>query len=117
MSSYPGALAQVLSNLIANALLHAYHPETSGIIRVIGHNLGDRISVLVEDDGAGIPTEHLSRIYDPFFTTKRGSGGSGLGLHIVFNIVHETLHGDIVCRSVPGQGTSFTLTLPRVVTK
>jgi signal transduction histidine kinase len=117
MSSFPGALAQVLSNLIANAMLHAYPPGASGTIRVIGHGMGENVSVAVEDDGAGIPADHLSRIYDPFFTTKRGSGGSGLGLHIVYNIVNETLHGEITCRSIPASGTIFTVTLPRMVSQ
>jgi signal transduction histidine kinase len=115
MSSYPGALAQVLSNLIANALVHAYAPGSHGTIRVMVRDHGEAVSIAVEDDGTGIAPEHLARIYDPFFTTKRGSGGSGLGLHIVFNIVHETLHGEIACRSVQGEGTTFTLDLPRTV--
>ncbi len=117
MSSYPGALAQVISNLIANAMVHAYPEGSSGTIRVIGHDLGEMVSLAVEDDGAGIPEEHRNRIYDPFFTTRRGSGGSGLGLNIVFNIVHETLHGEIACHSTLGHGTTFTITLPRVVTQ
>ncbi len=113
MSSYPGALAQVLSNLISNALVHAYPQGSNGTIRVLVRDRGHAVAVMVEDDGAGIPAEHLNRIYDPFFTTRRGSGGSGLGLHIVFNIVNETLGGDILCSSLPGEGTIFTLSLPR----
>ncbi len=115
MTAYPGALAQVLSNLISNALMHAYAPGTAGNLRVQVRDQGSTVAIMVEDDGAGIPAENLSRIYDPFFTTKRGSGGSGLGLHIVFNIVHETLKGEITCRSNQDEGTVFTVTLPRMV--
>ncbi len=66
----------------------------------------------VADDGRGIEPQNLSKIYDPFFTTKRGAGGTGLGLHIVFNIVTDTLMGRIECRSAPGLGTRFTVTIP-----
>jgi signal transduction histidine kinase len=112
LTSYPGALAQVLSNLVANAIAHAYEPGIAGIIALRVVPQGPEISITVSDTGCGIPAENLARIYDPFFTTRRGAGGSGLGLHIVYNIITETLGGRIECRSVPGQGTSFTATIP-----
>jgi signal transduction histidine kinase len=112
LTSYPGALAQVLSNLVANAIAHAYEPGTGGIIALAARPCGSRVALTVSDTGRGIPPENLARIYDPFFTTRRGSGGSGLGLHIVYNIVTETLRGEIICRSTPGAGTSFTATIP-----
>ena len=65
------------------------------------------------DDGVGIAPEHLSKVFDPFFTTKRGQGGSGLGLHIVFNTVTGPLGGTVSVQSWPGQGTRFTILLPR----
>jgi signal transduction histidine kinase len=113
MASYPGALAQVLSNLVANAMLHAYDKGAAGTIAISAAPAGDEVVLTVRDNGRGIPPEHLPRIYDPFFTTRRGEGGSGLGLHIVFNIVSETLRGRIACDSVVGEGTSFVATLPR----
>jgi signal transduction histidine kinase len=67
------------------------------------------------DTGRGIPEKNLARIFEPFFTTKRGSGGTGLGLHIVFNIVTQSLGGTIGVESIEGQGTSFILSIPRVV--
>jgi signal transduction histidine kinase len=112
MASFPGALAQVLSNLVANSIAHAYDKGAHGTIALSAKNQGETVELTVTDNGKGIPKENLARIYDPFFTTKRGEGGSGLGLHIVFNIVTETLRGHIDCRSSVGSGTSFTATIP-----
>ncbi|WP_425218243.1 sensor histidine kinase, partial [Tumidithrix helvetica] len=64
------------------------------------------------DDGKGIPPEHIGKIFDPFYTTKRGQGGSGLGLHIVFNIVTQNLQGTITCESQVGVGTKFVIQIP-----
>ncbi|HTU78229.1 MAG TPA: ATP-binding protein [Solirubrobacteraceae bacterium] len=112
LTSYPGALAQVLSNLVSNAIVHAYERGTAGTIALAAAPEGADVALTVSDNGRGIPPEDLSRIYDPFFTTRRGAGGTGLGLHIVYNIITETLHGRILCRSTPGQGTSFTAVIP-----
>ncbi len=112
LTSYPGALAQVLTNLVSNAIAHAYDRGTAGTIALTAMLDGANAALTVSDNGRGIEPENMSRIYDPFFTTKRGAGGSGLGLHIVFNIVTETLNGHIDCRSTPGLGTSFTVTIP-----
>ena len=112
MNSYPGALAQVLSNLVSNAMVHAYPEGVGGAIRVAAEQQGSQVSFSVSDDGRGIPAEDLGRIYDPFFTTRRSAGGSGLGLHIVFNIVSETFRGVIDCRSAAGAGTCFRIEAP-----
>jgi signal transduction histidine kinase len=112
LNSYPGALAQVLSNLVANSIAHAYAHGVTGVIALAASEDGTNVVLTVTDNGRGIEPENLSKIYDPFFTTKRGSGGTGLGLHIVFNIVTETLGGSIDCRSTPGLGTTFTVTIP-----
>ncbi len=112
LTTYPGALAQVLSNLVANAIVHAYDRGTAGIIALAAVQQGSAVALTVSDNGRGIEPENLARIYDPFFTTKRGEGGSGLGLHIVFNIVTERLRGRIACQSTPGIGTSFIATIP-----
>lgn len=110
--SYPGALAQVLSNLVSNALAHAYDRGAAGTIALTAVEDSGNVVLTVSDNGRGIAPENLSRIYDPFFTTKRGEGGSGLGLHIVFNIITETLRGRITCQSTLGAGTSFIATVP-----
>lgn len=120
MDSFPGALGQVLTNLVINAVVHAYGDgerlsETpSGTIRITAQPDGsDKVRIDFIDDGVGIAPEHLSKVFDPFFTTKRGQGGSGLGLHIVFNTVTGPLGGTVSVQSWPGQGTRFTILLPR----
>lgn len=120
MDSFPGALGQVLTNLVINAIVHAYGDgdragETAaGTIRITAQPDGaERVRIDFIDDGAGIAPEHLSKVFDPFFTTKRGQGGSGLGLHIVFNTVTGPLGGTVSVQSWPGQGTRFTILLPR----
>jgi PAS domain S-box-containing protein len=124
MDSFPGALGQVLTNLVINAIVHAYGDcdrladrlaeKPVGTIRITAQADGpDRVRIDFIDDGAGIAPEHLSKVFDPFFTTKRGQGGSGLGLHIVFNTVTGPLGGTVSVQSWPGQGTRFTIQLPR----
>ena len=113
--SYPGALSQVLTNLIINALTHAFTPDQPGRIAITARSLTpDIVELEVADNGTGIPAAIQPKIFDPFFTTRRGRGGSGLGLHIVYNLVTGTLRGTIAVTSVPGEGTRFTLRLPRV---
>jgi signal transduction histidine kinase len=115
MDSFHGPLTQVLDNLIDNCLLHAFKPEQAGTIHLLAaRRSDDLVAISVVDDGMGIPPELIGRIYDPFFTTKLGSGGSGLGLHVAHNIVTGVLGGRIELLSEPGAGTSFTLVLPVV---
>lgn len=116
MESYPGPLGQVIGNLINNALLHAFDDLQNGNMRlsVSREAEQDQVRIVFCDDGAGIPAASLNRIYDPFFTTKLGAGGSGLGLNIVHNIVTGILAGEIEVSSAPGHGTRFQIRLPRV---
>ena len=115
MDSYPGPLGQVLTNLINNALIHGFDGREHGRVTIRGRALADgMIELSLHDDGIGIPHENLKRIYDPFFTTKLGAGGSGLGLNITHNIVTGLLGGKIAVSSEVGVGTSFTLTLPNI---
>ncbi len=115
MDSYPGPLGQVLMNLVNNAIIHGFDGRTSGNIVVDADAAANgMVALRVSDDGKGIAPEHLKRIYDPFFTTRLGSGGSGLGLNIAHNIVEGVLGGHIAVRSDVGGGTTFTLTLPLV---
>lgn len=113
MQSYPGPLGQVLTNLINNALIHGLADKAHGHITLAAAALREGwIELSVRDDGIGIDPEHLGRVFDPFFTTRLGQGGSGLGLNIVYNIVTRTLGGAIRVESKPGLGTCFTLQLP-----
>lgn len=108
----PGTLAQIVTNLVMNALQHAYAPGARGRLTLAVSGDPRALTVVFADDGCGIPREHLKRIFDPFFTTRRGQGGTGLGLHIVYNLVTQRLRGAIHCDSEPGRGTRFTITLP-----
>nr|WP_315485105.1 ATP-binding protein [uncultured Undibacterium sp.] len=116
LESYPGPLAQVLTNLLSNALIHGLENRLKGKLLVsAGRISGQLIELVIADDGVGIEPKNLTRIFDPFFTTKLGHGASGLGLHIVHNIVHTVLQGKIKVSSELGVGTKFVLTLPERV--
>ncbi|MDY0164333.1 ATP-binding protein [Desulfobotulus sp.] len=115
MDSYPGPLGQVLMNLITNALVHAFDGKKPGLLHI--HAAAENpqwVRLCVEDNGCGIPEVHQKRVFDPFFTTKLGQGGSGLGLHIVFNLVHGLLGGEVSLSSGPGRGSCFCIRLPLV---
>lgn len=115
MDSYPGALGQVLTNLVNNAVIHGFDGEPGGQIRVTARLLAnDWVELSVKDNGRGIAPESISRIYDPFYTTKLGKGGSGLGLNIVYNLVHGVLDGRIAVQSELRKGTCFTVSIPLV---
>ncbi|MEH1782605.1 MAG: ATP-binding sensor histidine kinase [Nostoc sp.] len=112
ISTYPGALAQVVTNLVMNSLMHAYQPEEAGEMHFQVLQQGDLAIIQYRDDGCGVPKKHLSRIFEPFFTTARHRGGTGLGLHIVYNLVTQKLRGTINVQSEVGKGTLFIVTLP-----
>jgi signal transduction histidine kinase len=115
MDSYPGPLAQVITNLIVNSLQHGFAAGADGTIRITARLVDDDEVILYhEDDGRGIPEDLRDRIFEPFFTTRRGFGGSGLGLHLVYNIVTARLNGSIELETRVGGGTLFVLRLPRV---
>jgi signal transduction histidine kinase len=113
MDSYPGPLGQVLTNLINNALVHAFAERKDGVVNITATVLGGgRMEMQVRDNGCGIPPENQGRVFDPFFTTRLGQGGSGLGLNIVYNIITDVLGGTVRVQSVVGEGTCFVLLLP-----
>lgn len=112
ISSYPGALAQVITNLVVNSLVHAYPDGRAGMITLsLRRQRGEMLEFIYQDDGVGIPEAHRARVFDPFFTTRRSEGGTGLGLHIVYNIVTQTLMGTIRLETV-SHGTQFTIQFP-----
>lgn len=114
LDSYPGALGQVLTNLINNAVMHGLDGRPAGAVRLAALCSGGEVEVLVTDDGWGIPAELQARIFEPFYTSKRGQGGTGLGLHISHGIVARVLGGSLNVRSDVGQGSAFILRIPRV---
>jgi len=111
-----GPLNQILINLIMNSLIHAFETVENGKIDVIARLTDDqKLKIIYKDNGSGIPTSIKKRIFDPFVTTKRGQGGSGLGMHLVFNLVTQALNGNIKLESEEGNGVEFTLTFPVTV--
>jgi signal transduction histidine kinase len=113
LNSYPGAFSQVVTNLVMNSLMHAYPDEKSGKLRFEVTDQAGIITVGYQDDGCGISQENLPRIFEPFYTTARNRGGTGLGLHIVYNLITQKLEGQIRCESQVGLGTSFVLLFPK----
>lgn len=111
--SYPGALGQVLSNLISNALRHGFAEGRPGKLSIRARREGDdTVRLHFADDGAGIPAGQLDKIFDPFYTTKLGQGGSGIGLYLVYKLVYRVLGGTVHVWSEPGGGTRFEIVLP-----
>ena len=113
VESYPGPFGQILNNLILNSLDHGYPDEAAEGRIDIKIELRDRDLVLdYRDDGVGMDETTRSKIFNPFFTTRRGEGGSGLGMHIVYNLVTQLFGGRVECHSAPGRGVRFLMTLP-----
>ena len=115
LNSYPEVLGKTLTNLAENAIRHGLNGHARGELRVVAETrTPQRIVLRVIDNGIGISAEDQSRIFDPFFTTKFGHGGSGLGLHLAYNMVHHILGGSLSVVSALGRGSEFILDLPRV---
>lgn len=105
----PGALYQIVSNLVMNSLVHAFADGRSGVIRISVQRQGQDIAIVYRDNGVGMDEVTRARIFDPFFTTRRGQGGSGLGMHIVYNLVTQSLGGTIRVDSSAGQGIEVAI--------
>jgi signal transduction histidine kinase len=115
VTNRPGALGQIITNLVMNALQHAFdegNTDAQISIRVSLPREG-RIAIEFSDNGRGIDPESLPRVFDPFFTTRRGAGGTGLGLHIAYNLVTQVLGGTIAVSSRSGEGTRFSINFPQ----
>lgn len=120
LEGYPGAISQIITNLINNAALHAYsedQPVSKKVVDIVAECYFNTVTLHVTDNGAGIDENVINKIFDPFYTTKRANGGSGLGLNIVFNLVTQTLGGHIHVKSSVGKGTSFIMTFPNIAPK
>jgi signal transduction histidine kinase len=113
MDSFPGPYGQVLTSLIFNAVTHGFTDRPGGHMLIEARRLGlDQVEVTFSDDGKGIPEQVQRHVFDPFFTTRRAQGSTGLGLYIVHNLVTQQLGGRIRLASAPGKGTSICMTLP-----
>lgn len=108
----PGAFSQIITNLVMNSLNHAFDPGDNGNILIKAEKEANELILTYSDDGKGMSDHILARIYDPFFTTKRGSGGTGLGLYVVYNVVTQQFGGTINCSSTLGAGTTYKICLP-----
>ncbi|MDG5493439.1 ATP-binding protein [Niveispirillum sp. BGYR6] len=112
----PGPVAQLATNLVQNAVIHAFAGVAEPTISIHLPAPSDAnlpVRFMISDNGVGMVPEVAAKAFDPFFTTRRGSGGTGLGLHIVHNLAQAALGGDVELKTAPGEGCLFTITLPR----
>jgi signal transduction histidine kinase len=113
MDSFPGPYGQVLTNLIFNAVTHGFTDGPGGHMLIKARRLDmEQVEVTFSDDGSGIAEEVQRHVFDPFFTTRRAQGSTGLGLYIVYNLVTQQLGGRITLVSAPGKGTTICMTIP-----
>jgi signal transduction histidine kinase len=114
IDGYPGSYGQILTNLFLNAATHAFADGRSGTISISARPRGpEDIEIIFADNGAGMTPEVQRQAFDPFFTTRRNDGGTGLGLHIVYNLVTQQLGGRMMLDSRLGQGTTFRIMMPK----
>lgn len=114
VTSKPGPINQILINLIVNSLIHGFENRDDGIITINITPLSGQLHIHYQDNGKGVEQSVKNKIFDPFITTKRGEGGSGLGLHLVYNLVTQALGGNIQFESEMGKGVSFDIIFPVV---
>lgn len=115
MDSQPGPLGQIVINLVNNAYLHAFEGRSNGVMTISARIDGDQVQMCVADNGVGMSPEVKEKLFEPFFSTKIGKGGTGLGMAIVRNLVTKTLGGRISVVSKVGEGTRVDIVLPRVL--
>lgn len=114
IDGFPGSYGQILTNLFLNAVNHAFPDGRSGAISITAKaRANDDIEIIFADNGVGMTPDVQRQAFDPFFTTRRNEGGTGLGLHIVYNLVTQQLGGRMTVKSRPGQGTTFHIIMPR----
>lgn len=111
INNYPGAFSQIFTNLIMNSIIHGFENISEGTIIINVYTENDQLVINYHDNGNGMTKEVLGQLYNPFYTTKRGAGGTGLGMHITYNIITSKLGGLIECQSTPHEGTTFVIKL------
>lgn len=116
LDSYPGPLGQVITNLFENSVIHGFKDDQNGLIEISAAMTSDHkhVEIKVKDNGVGMTQEALEKAFDPFFTTRFGQGGSGLGLNIIFNIVERVLGGKVRAKSELNKGSQFIINIPLV---
>lgn len=112
LNSLPGAYSQIVTNLVVNSLIHAYDTGDTGSIKITAQTTGQNLRLNYSDDGRGMTPEIKAQVFDPFFTTRRGQGGSGLGMNVVYNLITQKLGGTLELHSSPGRGMQLEMTLP-----
>jgi predicted ATPase/signal transduction histidine kinase len=112
LDSFPGAFSQIISNLVMNSLIHGFEGVDAGGITFDAAEDKGTVILTYRDNGKGMNEKDLAKVFDPFFTTKRSRGGSGLGMHIVHNLVTQTLGGAITCESTPQKGIMVGIKIP-----
>ena len=117
LNGYPGAVSQIFTNLIINSLKHAYQKDDVNSIDIKITNEENRIFVEYKDYGKGVSSDNMPKIFNPFFTTRRDHGGSGLGLSIIYNLITTKLNGKIEVNSVENKGTTFNIEFDKDINK
>lgn len=117
VESYPGALSQIVTNLVQNSLKHGFENIEAGNIEIKATINGNSLNILYMDDGKGIKSGDVDKIFESYYSTKIGQGGSGLGLAIIKELVENKLHGSISCVSSEGEGVKFIIKCPLVITE
>lgn len=112
-----GAISQIFTNLIMNSLIHGFESVENGVIDILIKDENEHVIIDFKDNGNGVTKEQLDKLFDPFFTTKRDQGGSGLGTHITFNLVKQTLSGEIEVTSEPDHGLHYHISFPKNMPK
>jgi signal transduction histidine kinase len=115
IKSYPGAYYQIFSNLIMNSLIHGFDEKISGSIKISVKIENEKLNIDYIDNGKGMDEEVVKKVFEPFVTTRRNQGGTGLGAHILYNIVSQQLKGSIYCNSSIGKGVTFTMSIPVIL--
>ena len=108
----PGSLMQVITNIVTNSLTHAFPETDKGKISITAERSGKGVKLIFSDNGVGMSNEQVLKVFEPFYTTARSAGNTGLGMHLVYNLVTRALNGTIECQSSPGEGTSYEIWFP-----
>ncbi len=109
ITSLPGAVAQIITNLVMNSIIHGFENTDKGHIEINIAAAENGVRLIYKDDGKGMSEESLVKVFDPFFTTRKGKGGTGLGMNIVYKLITDSLHGKIECKSELGEGIFFDI--------